>query len=472
MKKQHLTILLLLLFISRPFFSQDLPRIEADPFYTTLSSVEGQLNEEQLINAALFTSGSSDVDLYKTKLKGVMIEAGAAISPGGTDYEKGEAILKYLHDNLFTVYEEDQTEVDTLLRTGRFNCVSSAVIYLSAGRAAGLDLRGVRTADHAFVSLFIGDSRVDVETTNLWGFDPGQKKEFKDSFSGSTGYNYVPPGNYLLRQDITDRQMIGLILQNRIASLQRRNNHRDSVPLAIDRYALTESPDAQKDMYDTFSNYASRLNTSGQYEKGIEFLLSAMELWGSSEKPLAALEALVHNQLLSMVEKGQSDEALAYLTDFIGKDYLSDQSIRSNTAMIYDRKTVDLINSGQDFLDIRDFVNKVYEQGYLSDVKWIDYTVYNYIKEAERVAKSAGWLDAFLFVRDAPLEIQNNTKYLQLLNSCRSNYAVTVHNSFADYFNEGRFDEAEAVIRSGLAYIPENRTLNSDLQMILRKKTQ
>lgn len=451
--------------------SQELPRIEADPYYLAIAGHSTELSEDEFIHASVYASGSDNPEQYILQFKELIGTLNQALTSGLTEYEKGEAILKYLHDNLFTVYEEDQTEIDTVLRTGRYNCVSSAVIYLAAGRAAGLNLQGVRTTDHAFVSLISSGSIIDVETTNIWGFDPGQKKEFKDSFSGSTGYNYVPPGNYRLRQDISDRQMIGLILQNRIAGLQRRNNHRESVPLAIDRFVLTGSREAGKDMYDTFSNYASRLNGIGEYEKGIDFLLKVMDVWGSSEKPLAALEALVHNQLLSLVEKGLSEDALDYLDRIASGNYLSDESIRTNRAMIYDRKTVDLLNAGQDFPVIEDFLRKTYEEGYLSNSKWIEYTVYNYIKEAERLANNQGWLQAYLFVSEGPSEIRSNSKYRQLLNSCRNNYIVTVHNSFADYFNSGRYDEAEAVVREGLAIAPDDKTLTSDLQLIQRKNT-
>lgn len=450
---------------------QDLPRIEADPLYLSLSTPEKDLNPEEFIRISIYASGSDDPEYYINRMNQLIDSTLSTLTGRGSSYEKGEEILKYLHANLFSAYDEDQTEIDTVFRTGRFNCVSSAVIYMAAGRAAGLDMQGVRTSDHAFVSMKTGTDYIDVETTNIWGFDPGQKKEFIDSFSGSTGYNYVPPGNYRLRQNVSDRQMIGLILQNRIAALQRGNNHRDSVPLAIDRYVLTRSQEARKDMYDTFSNYASRLNGVGNYEKGIQFLLKAMAEWGASEKPLAALEALVHNHLLSLVDKGQSDEALEYLNNIESTNYLSSESVRTDTAMIYDRKTVDLINSGQDFYAIENFIGKIYEEGYLSNSKWSEYTVFNYIKEAERVSRDQGWLEAYLFVENAPEEIRNINKYIQLRNSCKNNYVVTVHNSFADSYNRGDYIEAENLIREGLNHIPDDKTLNSDLQLILRKKT-
>lgn len=471
MKKQHIIRALLFTFISFALSSQDLPRLEPVALYSRLANVSGELTEEQFIEAAVIASGSENERTDRLRFRELIKDIVSSVPLSGGEYQRGEEILKSLHDGLFLRYDEDQTRIDNVLDTGTYNCVSSAVIYMAVGRAAGLDIRGVRTTDHAFISLRIESEIVDVETTNLWGFDPGQKKEFTDSFSGSTGYNYVPPGNYRLRQDITDRQMIGLILQNRIAGLQRRNNHRESVPLAIDRYALTGSPEAQKDMYDTFSNYSSLLNGSGQYEKGITFLRSAMDRWGRSEKVIQALEALLHNHLLSMIEQGRSSEAEVYLSEIAAEAYVRESAIESDRAMIYDRRTVDLLNSNENFDVVQSYLNKVYEEGFLSDSKWIDYTLYNYVKEAEIIANSSGWLDAYLFVKAAPLDIQSKSKYRQLLNSCKGNYVVTVHNRFADLYNSGQYEDAEAVVLRGLAIIPDDSTLKSDLQMIQRKKT-
>ena len=107
-----------------------------------------------------------------------------------------ERALTFLHKNLFTSYSVLQTRVDTALETGVFNCVSSAVLYMILARSVGLSVGGVRTTDHAFCSVLVNGQQLDVETTNPYGFNPGAKKEFTDSFGKLTGYTYVPPGNY------------------------------------------------------------------------------------------------------------------------------------------------------------------------------------------------------------------------------------------------------------------------------------
>lgn len=466
MKKQYCAIFLIYSFFNMYVYCQDLPRIVPQSMYTVFSENEGNLTDDQFIDIALLASGSSESNKYTQQVQDYIGDLVSQVGTIENEYERGEDVLRYLHETLFKNYRENQTRLNTVMSSGSYNCVSSAVLYMLSGRAVGLNVQGVRTRDHAFVSVLIDNHIVDVETTNEWGFDPGQKKEFSNSFTGSTGYNYVPPGNYSLRSDISDKQMIGLILQNRIAEYQRVNNHKSSVPLAVDRYALTLSEEARKDMYDTFSNYASQLNGSGQYEKGITFLKEAVSRWDSSQSVISAIEALVHNFILSKIGQGETTAAEDFLLELKSENLLTENAILSDMRMIYDKKTVDYLNSDIGFDEIHQYLDLIYNQSFITRDKWISYTVFNYVKEAELIARDAGWLEAYLFVKEAPTDIRDQRKYLHLLDSCKGNYVITIHNKFADLYNKGEYTLAESVIRNGLSVIPNDRTLLSDLKMI------
>jgi hypothetical protein len=129
-----------------------------------------------------------------------------------------------------------------------------------------------------------------------------------------------------------------------------------------------------------------------------------------------------------------------------------------------------MLNSNSGFEEIQSYLNKIYENGFLARDKWINYTLYNYIKETEIVAAESGWFDAYKVVLNAPIDIKNQRKYIQLLSSCKGNYIVTIHNEFADLFNDNKLSEAESIILAGLANFPDDKTLKSDLQMIQNKK--
>lgn len=471
MKKQHILFVLLFLIVLSNAVSEDLPRIDPLDFYSQISVVKSDLTEKQFVYAALLASGTGNIEVYTSKFTEAIDEIAAALPPGLSEYDKGEKILMLLHKQIFRRYREDQTRIDVVMDTGVYNCVSSAVFYMGAARTAGLPVQGVKTVDHAFISMEIDGRIVDVETTNIWGFDPGQKKEFTDSFTGSTGYNYVPPGHYSKRQNINDKELIGLILQNRIAGLQQMGNHRDAVPLAVDRYVLTGSEEARQDMFGAFSNYSSLLNSGGQYSAGIDFLASAIGKWGGNSKVHSALEALIHNYILSMLDNGKYDEAETYLNDLRGTGLVSVDAIRSSEEMIYDKKTVNYINSGKSYEEIQNFLDEIAGKGFLSQDKWADYTLYGITKEAERLVGTEGWLQAYLFVKNAPSGIQEKQKYRQLLENIKGNFVVVTHNSFADLFNAGKYDDAEKAVLKGLSLLPDNRTFLADLQLVRKKNS-
>lgn len=472
MKKQHILFAVIFFFFIFVSYSNSAPRISPLGFYERLNIQGSELTDREFIEAALWASESDNINSDYAQISDLIARILGSINVKDSNYDKGESILVSLHDLLFTRYDEDQTEIDLLLNSGVYNCVSSAVLYTAIGRAAGLDIQGVKTTDHAFVSLIDDGKVIDIETTNLWGFDPGQKKEFTDSFSGSTGYNYVPPGNYRLRQNISDAQLVGLILQNRIAELQRRNDHRETVPLAVDRYVLTGSEESKKDMFDTFSNYSALLNDRAKYEEGIEFLRLAIGRWGSNEKVESALHALVHNYVLFLLDDGRSVAAEEFIEEISRTGFISSEAEVSTKTMVYDRRTVDFLNSDEPFSIVQNYLDKVLGLGYLSNNKWLEYTQYNYIREAEKIANSSGWLEAYLFVRDAPEELKTQRKFRQLLESCKGNYVVTVHNRFADLYNSGNYSEAESIILEGLEVLPQNETLLSDLSLINKKSSR
>jgi hypothetical protein len=199
--------------------------------------------------------------------------------------DRGDYILSYMHRQFLRSYSARQSRLDTLLSNGRYNCVSSAVLYLILARSQGLDVRGVATADHAFVTLVRGDEAWDVETTNLYGFDPGNRREFQDQFGKLTGFAYVPARNYRNRIELSPLELISLIIHNHIADLERQGRYDLAVPLALNRASLLaerENPvvssffaDPRQDLRDRLLNYGASLLNAGKEEEGLRWALYA-----------------------------------------------------------------------------------------------------------------------------------------------------------------------------------------------------
>jgi hypothetical protein len=133
--------------------------------------------------------------------------------------ERGRAVLKLLYEDYLTAYNLDQTRTNVALQTGLYNCVSSALLYMAAAKAASLDVRGQKTTEHAFCSIYVPGSKsgqlrkIDVETTNPYGFNPGTRETIENE-DKIKGYYVVPKKYYANRQEISDKAFAGLIAGN------------------------------------------------------------------------------------------------------------------------------------------------------------------------------------------------------------------------------------------------------------------
>ena len=207
--------------------------LDPDPLTLQYAGVEGPLPLHLFIEASLLFSGveSAELPKYRDAVLQLVETFRQQTADLSDPKERAESILTYLHESVFSRYQELQTRIDTLIETGSYNCVSSAVVYTMFATAAGLRSSAVRTPDHAFCTVRIGDDVFDVETTSPYGFDPGSKKEFADHFGKVTGYAYVPLTHY------RERTAVGQKKITRLDSLQpggfcrpAKSSRRSAVP--------------------------------------------------------------------------------------------------------------------------------------------------------------------------------------------------------------------------------------------------
>ena len=160
-----------------------------------------------------------------------------------SEEERGRAILKLLYRDYLAAYSLNQTKIDLAMDKGFYNCVSSAVLYMAAAKAAELDVRGQRTTQHAFCSIYVPMTdgkpgqlkKIDVETTNPYGFNPGSKEEIEHE-SQIRKYYVVPKKYYSNRTEVSDGVFTGLIAGNLCSEYIKSENYKKAVPLGAARW--------------------------------------------------------------------------------------------------------------------------------------------------------------------------------------------------------------------------------------------
>jgi tetratricopeptide (TPR) repeat protein len=465
------------------------PRIEPDSkaldYYRL--GVKSGYSWQELAEISLWASGDATLS-GMDKIKTTVTALSTAIDRNASGREKAEFILNYMHNNILKSYSLYQTRLDTMLLNGRFNCVSSAVLYVILCKSAGINTSGVMTKDHAFVMVHFNGQDIDVETTNSFGFDPGNRKEFHDSSGKTTGFAYVPPQNYRDRQTINQIELVSLILNNRVSEFERSNNFADSVPLAVDRaalllggsYMLTSSIstseflfiDPRKDLMDRLINYGAVLLKSNKEEECIRWAVFASSTYPDTGRWQELFMAAVNNRISRFIKDRKISDARVFLEN--QKTHINEANYAQLDALIVD---ADILNRANNFKtadegnDIIADIEKARNSGRLNEKRAVELLTYTVQKVAMSLSAAPlkDWRSAIKYLEDALSKYGSNRELEQSLRTYKSNLASDYHNRFAVEWNKKNFDEAERILNEGLDEFPNDRQLLSDKQIISKQ---
>jgi hypothetical protein len=395
-----------------------LPDLSPLPLSQQLSSMREPLPIDTIVDAALEFSGATAADssAAKEKLAALVRRFSDEVANVTSQAELGERALTFLHKNLLSGYSTLQTRVDIALDTGIYNCVSSAILYMIVARSVGLSVGGIRTTDHAFCTVLINGQPVDVETTNPLGFNPGAKKEFTDSFGKVTGYAYVPPGDYRNRQTIGEKELLSLVLYNRVSESWDARAYRDALQPAVSAFTLLGSEETRKLLTGAFTNYIAWLGIRQQFSQAVQFTDSVKAAFGGIVDIDQPRRDIYHNWIVSLVNTSAYQDAEAILAQ---------PSVRST----------------------------------LQDSDWTSLSVDVVQMRAQAQADTGDYTLAAAAVAEG-------LKRLGRPDALLRSYEVYVHNAVAQLYNGRKITEARAAVDQGLAVYPESRMLQQDLELI------
>jgi tetratricopeptide (TPR) repeat protein len=473
-----------------PLFAQSggsaasFPALDADPraYEFNRRIINGSPDWQDLMEIALWASsvGASPAGGGAAVVQ-QRIENAAAEIAGSRDLpadprERGEFILTFMYEKMLKAYSARQTRLDELFSAGRYNCVSSAVLYTILASAVGLDVRGVMTRDHAFVTVNVGTELIDVETTNAFGFNPGSRREFHDGFGAVTGFAYVPARNYRDRVTISQVELASLILSNRIADLESRGRYGDAVPLAINRAVLLDgrqdavsSPfftDPDKDLMDRLFNYGASLIKAGKESEALDWSARASARYPANERWQEFVYTALNNLMVKSIKAQRAAEARNRLT--LHASSLSPDNFERLDALALDAELVQrsaqikTVGEVEAFLET---IDAVQSEARLPQSRTVELRTFALLKEAELLSAGRGAAAAVSFLEESLVRYGANVRLNDALRVFRSNRVVDIHNHFADLFNRGNYEEARRTIVAALEEFPGNRQLQSDLTM-------
>jgi len=261
----------------------------------------------------------------------------AAIDAAPDEKTRGDLLNRAMHKFFFTgaanpkdpqlgAYQLDQARLASIFDGGHYNCISSALLYTSIGRAFSLPVRGVVTKTHAFVELDPDgtDERVDVETTYPEGFgkvhDAKYYAEQAKDWSSARGLEPMTLEDYQKREILAPYVMVARAMNDKRIMVDPETQNRLSEVAAI------LAPDDADLVHNRLAAYANEANWLFDHKafrtilRMIEivspFVSSVPDHFRGDDRMLADVGWIAWHdaKALSVVERG--DEAVAIANDF------------------------------------------------------------------------------------------------------------------------------------------------------------
>ena len=393
-----------------------------------------------------------------------------------SDEERGRAILKYLYRDYLKKYSLNQTRLDTALKTGSYNCVSSAVLYLAAAKAAGLDVRGQRTTQHAFCSIYVPGkkagqlTKIDIETTNPYGFNPGSKEEIENE-SKIKQYYVVPKKYYSNRQEVSDAVFTGLIAGNLCSDYIKAGEYFKAMPLGAARFEAvrsenTKSAASVRSEFDILPcNYINlRTPTAAEYASRLKWFTGFMDRWGSNDFVQKNMDVCFNNLFAFCVEERNyplAEESYNELSPYVSKKQLDkshetlvDIFILSKTDGMTSREQIQAIQ------EIKDTQNFTEAQQKRADL----YLEKAWLEILNAYMTNRDYTTGYAESQAALQQLPQSASIKKMNQGFYSNCIAQIHNNFAREANRQNYETALEILEQGLSEYPDDKTLNHDLE--------
>ena len=404
---------------------------------------EQRLRQWSLADAFFIASGIRDeksLSRARQWYEQLVEDAEKTLKPYRKTSDRADQLLRWLHERVLRSYRPQATDALDIMRSGRFNCLSSCIVYGMIGERLGLHIRGIAVDQHAFCRVYAKPVRHtqsmksrsggwDVETTTALGFNPGRSVQIDRAVVS------VPRSRYRNRREISLMEMIGLIYTNHIGMTRAYPTHEDRL-LAYQKATLffPRDPIIQHNIIaahtQVIQDYASR-----QRWQPAQAYIEQLSHFDQKDQYATALWMQVAEQHLDAASYKGLDQALDTLKIYQNKEtnvpspawsYLSGQLYGRAATHLYDRGRFDQAD---------EFFNKACLAG----------------KKASQTRS------------------QRSSKSAQVaLQRLKHNHLVIIKNAIINVFNQKEIPRAKTLIALALKTHPRD----TDLSLLNRKINQ
>jgi len=394
------------------------------------------------------------------------------------EIQKAEKILSVMYENLLVQYKEKQTRLDEMFENGTYNCVSSSLLYMALAKSAGLSVVGVKTPAHAFCSVFVDDERIDVETTNPLGFNPG-RTQILEKNGNSTRYAVIPKKNYSNRRDVSEKTFISLVGANLTSFYVEKNDYKNAVPMGATVLLFRngenqfEISDA-KDVFDVPAlNFSVLLEKNDFYTESVEWILAVTARYGMDSKILVSLNAALNNAVADFCNRNDFAAARQIsekCQDFVSPDFM----VQAQKMIFLSEIQVGLDNFGGNDEAALNFILQQYKNDLAAEKsvrqtldKWQEFYWVNLVNAQ---ARRKNYQLASQIADEGLKSMPNNQSIRRAKSQAWFNHDAEIHNQMAGFANKRQFDKAMEILLKGLEENPSSTTLQNDKKRLENMK--
>lgn len=415
------------------------------------------LDPEPLLEAS---GGGAEL---RTRVEAVLERAAALVGGLEPASARGAALLRALHRDMLGVYDEQASTLADVVQRRRFNCVSATALFVLAADRVGLPAQVELLPTHARARVRVGERWQVVETTSPHGFDAGA----------------APPAR--LREGATlvgaegvvgDAELIvAAMWVNKAALARDRGALRESERCLARAVALAPSSEATRMLEAQRAALLLRLaleaEAAGRSERAHQLLVRGLDL-AKAETPLR--EALLENLLVltqhrvrSALEVEGGETKLAALLAGARRRLDADRRVRLR-AFLFMERARRLALDGDAKASFHQLGEAVrlplsahpelaqqleQQRRQLAPAAADAYAREGALEQAEAVL--AVGMDL-----DSPSGLRERLRLARIVGQL--------------YLLDGRLDDAVAVLRQGLARVPEDGAGRHDLAVALYRQ--
>lgn len=272
-------------------------------------AADGRLDRHSFLDAALIAGSRCtprDLETFRRRFEHLVAELQVSGRVVGTLADRTRAIHEFVHARVLTGgFQAESTTLHEVLDLGRFNCISSVILFRLFAERFGVPVYGVEVPGHAYAVIDDGGAGIELQTTCPQWFAVDGDRTARQAMLRSIVGDVASADNGQLRR-LTDLGLLAVVYYNR--GVDEIESGRYAESLAANRNALTldpANPAARANLLAAVNNWSLTLSRRGDVRQAVSLLETGLAQAPDYELFYENLVAL-HQQ--SLAEPGSLDE--------------------------------------------------------------------------------------------------------------------------------------------------------------------